>query len=884
MGAPIFRFLGLLALLAALSSCSRDAPDADARSSPERQRAAVDALDRETANSRADRVSNIHYDLYVDIASAETEFTGRVVIAFDLADASADLTIDFTGGSVEALAVNSAPTGFDYNGYFITVPGGSLAAGTNEMIIDYRRAFVRDGSGLHRFVDPEDDLTYLYSYLWPYYANRLLPSFDQPNLKAEFSLQVLAPENWTVVSMSPGESQPASDGKALWAFATTPPISTYVFSLHAGPYATWEHMAGDVPLRLMARQSLAEFVAVEEWLEITRRGMTFFENYFESPYPFAKYDQLLVPEFNIGGMENAAAVTYGEHLVQRQPSDRGERERRAGTVLHELAHMWFGDLVTHDWWNGMWLNESFATQMASLAKADVTEFDDAWHGYFTNSKSQAYYADSRVTTHPIEMPIRTTAEFHTVFDDITYEKGGSVLKQLGHLVGADNYRRGIASYMDEFAWGTTTLDDFIRHQEKVTGLDLGPWSEDWLLRSGFNTLAVASRCDGAELQSLVVTQSAPADYPFLRTHKVDIGLYMEVSGGALVAEHVIPATIEGASTEITIPPGTPCPLLVNPNHNDWAYAQILLSDSDLAVLAERLADIEDPFGRSIFIQALADRAMLGEMSIAEFTRQAMDVADGESNPRVLEQTLGLIRQSFDRMERLRPETREPLDRLLPAVEEMALRNAHFATTEDLKLLWFNLFLDVVSSYAGLGTTAALFDGRAQIDGIEMSPDRRWRLLLILSKTGAVTPEQLEDQAELDSSDYGQRQLLAVQAAVPELQAKSRWLDELQDSQSVTSLAKRRAVMGALFPATQTELQAELLDQILEAIPELSGGDLYFLRHYMTRLLTPMCRLETAEKLQGALDAYGAALDPTILRFLREAHQADAECAALRSMQ
>ena len=881
MRVKIIRKLGALALLLTLAGCTQDSAAPAATGS---DRAAVDALDRETAENRARRISNVHYDLAVDIAAAGESFAGDVTIAFDLSDVSRDLTIDFSGGSIESVALNGAPVDAGYNGFFITVPAAGLVQGPNEITIEYRRAFVRDGTGLHRFVDPEDGLTYLYTYLWPYYANRLLPSFDQPNLKAGFSLRVLAPQGWIVVSTSPGRSEPTRDGSALWTFDRTPPISTYAFSLHAGPYATWEDTAGEVPLRLMARQSLAQYVAADEWLAVTKRGMAYFNDYFQFPYPFAKYDQLIVPEFNIGGMENAAAVTYGEQYVQRQLSDRSERENRAGVVLHELAHMWFGDLVTHEWWNGMWLNESFATQMASLAKAEVTEFDDAWHGYFTNSKNRAYHRDSRVTTHPIEMPIATTAEFHTVFDAITYQKGGSVLKQLQHLVGADDYRRGIASYMKEHAWGTTTLDDFIRHQEKSSGVDLGPWTEDWLLRAGFNTLAAERDCDGGLLRSLVIMQSAPADYPHLRTHKVEIGLYTDQPGGALAATQVIPAVIKGAATDIPLPPGTPCPLLVNPNHNDWAYAQISLGDAERALLADRLARVEDPLGRSMFIQALADLAAQGEMPLADLAQQALALADNEQNARVLEQTLGLVSFAFDRMERLRPETTDDLDRLLPVAEGLALRHAHFAQSEDLKSLWFNLFLDVVSSYAGLGTTAALFDGRADIDGLALSQERRWRLLRILSKTGAAAPKLFEAEAQRDSSDYGQRQLLAVRAAAPDLAAKSRWLDELQDPQSVTSLARQRAVMGALFPASQTHLQAQLLDPILEAIPRLSGGDLYFLRHYTTSLLTPMCTMETAAKMQSALDDYGAGLDDTTLRFLREAHQADAECAALRNAQ
>ena len=349
-------------------------------------RPVADALDRETANARKARISRLGYDAHIDIAASDEELVGNLRVSFELSDAAADLTLDFTGGTLAAVTINGRREAADYNGYFLTLPAEQLRAGANTVEISYRRPYGHDGTGLHRFVDPEDGLTYLHSYLWPYYANRLLPSFDQPNLKARFKLRVTAPKDWLVVSTSPGTAQLDSCTTRLWTFAETPEISTYIFSLHAGAYKVWSDNSGEVPLRLMARQSLAEYVAVDEWFELTQKGMDFYKQYFDIAYPFAKYDQLIVPEFNIGGMENVAAVTFTERYVQRQQSSRAEREQRASTILHELAHMWFGDLVTHDWWNGMWLNESFATQMATLALAATTEFTDMWHGYFTDSK------------------------------------------------------------------------------------------------------------------------------------------------------------------------------------------------------------------------------------------------------------------------------------------------------------------------------------------------------------------------------------------------------------------------------------------------------------------------------------------------------------------
>lgn len=847
-------------------------------------RAAVDALDKPTADARKSRISNLEYDALVDITNEEA-FSGEVRIHFDLSDASSDLSVDFTGGTVSSVVVNGVASTADYNAYFITLPAGQLQPGANTVEIVYRRPYGNDGTGLHRFVDPEDGLTYLYTYLWPYYANRVLPSFDQPNLKANFSLRVLAPEGWTVVSMNPGTAGPAHAGTQLWTFAKTPKISTYVFSLHAGPYAVWSDDSGDVPLRLMARQSLAAYVPVEEWFEITQKGMDFYGRYFDIPYPFEKFDQLIVPEFNIGGMENAAAVAYTESIVQTRPSDRTDRERRASLILHELAHMWFGDLVTHDWWNGMWLNESFATQMATLALIETTEFQDQWHGYFTDSKKAAYQRDSRVTTHPIEMPVAVTDQFTELFDAITYQKGGSVLKQLQHRVGAENYRLGVSAYLKENAYGTTVLADFIGHQGKSAGIDLADWSDEWLMTTGFNTLGVEEECADEELRSLTVVQSAPGANPVLRTHEVEVALYGNVADGGLAVTHAIPVTVAGARTPVEFAAGTACPLLVNPNYRDWTYAKIAISDDDVAVLGEHLGNIEDPLSRSMFIAALFDRTMEGRMSLAAYIDQALALAETEKNVRVLQQITSSLASAVDTLQRLRPETDAVLPGVLKRIEGFSLMSAEFAETQDLKSLWLNTFLAVASSEAGIGTARALLDGEAEIAGVEISPELRWRLLILLSRHNADDIEALlQAEIENDPSDYGQRQLLGARAAAPDLANKMYWVNELQSPDVLTSLAKQRAVMSQLFPATHTGLQLEVLPQLLSSLPRMSReADPYFLASY-TGLLTPMCQPESNALMQATLDDVGDQLNPTALRFLREAHQQDVECQALRAAQ
>jgi len=887
MSISVRRSLCLCTLAAFLFGCqSSPQPSNDPDDDNTAVRPAIDALDRATADSRDRRIRKLSYEATIDIASSEQEFSGETLIRFELTNASSDLTLDFTGGSLDNISVNGAQLSPAYNGYFITLPAAALKPGANAIEIAYRRPFGHDGTGLHRFVDPEDDRTYMHSYLWPYYANRVIPSFDQPSLKARFKLQVIAPENWEVVSTMPGTARSHSAATRLWSFDETPPISTYFFSLHAGPYHIWRDDSGDVPLRLMARQSLARYVAAEEWLEITQNGMTYFQDYFDIPYPFDKYDQLIVPEFNIGGMENAAAVTYTEFYVQRQPSNLVQRERRAGTILHELAHMWFGDLVTHDWWNGMWLNESFATQMASLSLAETTDFGDQWHKYFTDSKTAAYALDSRVTTHPIELPVTSTTQFAELFDAITYQKGGSALHQLRYRIGPENYRRGVSNYLKDNAWGTTTLADFIQHHSNASGTDLSTWSKNWLTRPGFNTLGAEAVCESGIISSVIVTQTAPDEWPFLRSHHSMLALYDFNAEQKLVVMLELPIVIDGAREEIEMPGNTPCPVLLNPNFGDWTYAKIAVSDADAQLLTDYLAAIEDPLSRSMFLQSLYDKAMAGGIPIADYVRLALKLADTEQNFRVLEQLTDTLAESIHMLQRLRPETNSVLPRLLDDVEVLGLRQAEFADSQDLKRLWFDLFLDVASSRAALGTSRALLEGRTDIEGLEMSQDYRWRLLSILSKGKAYgVPELWQAEIENDSSDLGQRNLLTAQAAVPVLANKERWVDELQSPTTITNLSRQRAVMAQLFPATQTKLQLQLLTRILGALPQMSrSADTYFLSSYTASLLTPMCTAESSALMQATLDEFGAELHPTVRKFLLEAHQADVECDALRAVQ
>ena len=839
-----------------------------------------DALTHTQAMLRKSRLGGVHYNLFFDIASDQQFFSGRSILLFDLSDINTPLTIDLSGAEVDRVVVNGAEINTRYNGFFITIPVAALQIGSNEIEVEYRHRYGKDGTGLHRFTDPEDGLSYLYTYLWPYYANRLFPAFDQPNLKATFDLQVKAPAAWTVVSTAPGSVSESIDSVSTWTFATTPKMSTYVFSLHAGPYQVWEDTAGDVPMRLFARQSLAEYVAIEEWFDITRGGLDFYARYFEIPYPFGKYDQLIVPDFNIGAMENIAAVTFSEAFVQRKTSDRFEREDRAGVILHEMAHMWFGDLVTKDWWNGLWLNESFATLMANIALIESTEFTDAWHRFFTENKQAAYFKDSRVTTHPIEVPINSTAEFFSVFDAITYQKGSSVLKQLAHFVGYENHRVGVSNYLKKHAFGNTTLQDFIDAQGQAADRNLDNWSQQWLYKAGFNELAAQFECEDKRITELSIRQSAPKEYPQLRQHRVGVALY-HVTDGKLAIGKVFDVEIENAITIVKEAVGADCPAFVFPNHDDWGYARVVLDDVAIDAIDGRIQQLDDPLARSMMIRSLYDMSKSGGMPIANYVILAVKEMRQEPNILVLAQLAASISSSIDLLYRLRPESEVALAEILSVLEEDAWQFVTSEVDPDRGRLWFDLLLKSSSGTVAQDRLRSLLDGVVSLPAVQLSEDLRWNILISLSALGSADYDQLlSGERERDPSDQGQKFAIAADAARPGSSTKEFWLKQITDQASDLGLAKQRYAIFNLFPASQTSQQAEQLDFILQSLPGLSDRDPYFMSSYVSGLLRPVCTAQSVAAMATALKEGG--LDSTTELFLREAHQADAACLDLRA--
>ena len=854
-------------------------------------RPALDQLSQTQAIARKARVSDISYVLDIDLVSLVDSYQGRVTANFTLTDSDRPLEIDFTGGSVNGVVVNGETLDPDYNGYFLTLPTSALLAGRNAVVIEYVHPFDQDGTGLHRFVDPEDGRTYLYTYLWPYYSNRLFPNFDQPNLKATYELTVRAAADWQVVSSTTEDAIETDGDTKVWHFPQSEKFSSYIFSLHAGPYQIWEDMAGDVPIRLMARQSLREYVAVEEWMSYTKSGLAHYRDYFDIPYPFEKYDQVIVPDFLIGAMENVAAVTFSESYVDRGASNRFNSQRRAGTILHEMAHMWFGDLVTMNWWNGLWLNESFATLMSSIAVSQATEFDDLWHDFYLSENLTAISADNAVSTHPIEVPVVSTNDFFNVFDAITYDKGASVLNQLSHYLGREDFRLGVSNYLKKHSWENTELDDFMKSLSEQSGINLDPWAQDWMYQAGVNTIEARFSCDSNGISSFAILQTVPDDYPTLRDQRVQLGLFTTDASGSIELNTAIPIEIFGAETQVPQAIGLDCPNLALPNYQGWGYTEVSLDEvsMDTIISDNAIERIDDPLMRSMIWTSLFNAPSNGQMENSILLETLIASLPVEENDRIIRRTMATLVSNLNLLERLGGEYANELAEYGPQAEQQLwqLINAGVndeASSQSLSTLNLRLsrYIGLARSFEALGNLASLLEDATRISGLSLGQNQRWNIIQrFTARDYNGARELLAAERERDPSDAGRRSAIAAQAGLPDLNIKREWVTRILDTENPLPLSNLRAAMGSIFPTGQEELQLALLPQLTSNLSQLAlNRDNYFQQTYGRDLFSGICEQQGLEILSNAIsdsDAIGA----TLYRFMSENVQSASQCIELK---
>ncbi|KIE28021.1 aminopeptidase N [Streptomyces sp. MUSC 125] len=835
-------------------------------------------LSRDEARERAALLSVDGYEVSLDLRSAVGDgddeprtFRSVTTIRFRCNEPGTATFADLIAPSVTSVSLNGRDLdpGEVFDGARITLE--NLAA-ENELVVDARCAYSRTGEGLHRFVDPEDGEVYLYTQYEPADARRVFANFEQPDLKAPYRFEAQAPEGWTVWSNGAGE---LVDG--IWRFAETKPISTYVTCVVAGPYHyvtdSYSRVFEDgtkleIPLGAMCRKGLAPHFDAEDVFLITKQGLDFFHDHFAFPYPFGKYDQAFVPEYNLGAMENPGLVTFREEYIFRGKVTQASYEARANVILHEMAHMWFGDLVTMQWWDDLWLKESFADFMGTFGNVGATRFTDAWITFANRRKAWAYRADQLPSTHPITADIRDLQDAKLNFDGITYAKGASVLKQLVAYVGQDAFLEGARRYFKRNAYGNTRLGDLLSVLAETSGRDMTTWARSWLQTAGVNSLSPQVLLDPEDgrIAELAVVQEAPESHPEIRPHRVAVGLYRRTVEGALERYARAETDVEGPRTVVTELAGADAPELVLVNDDDLTYCKIRFDETSLATLRGHLGAITDPLARALCWSALWNLTRDALLPARAFIDLVLRFAGHESDIGVL-QTLHTWANSA-LVHYAAPQWRETGGHLLA---EGALRELRAAEPgSEHQLAWARFFASVASDEPDLKLLTELLDGTTTIEGLTVDQELRWTFLEPLAAHGAADGSALVAELARDDTASGKRHQVRCLAARPSAVVKAQAWAQVVESDVLSNALVEATISGFAQPS-QRELTAPYAEKYFAAIERMWRERSIQIGMDVVRGLFPALqdRPETLEATDAWLAAHRDAA-PALRRLVLEA--------------
>jgi len=825
-------------------------------------------LTRVEAHQRKTLVETESYAVKLDLTTGAEVFRSTSTISFT-ADAGASTFVDAITRTVHSVTLNGAELDVAAvaDGTRIQLDG---LAEHNVVTVVADHEYTNSGEGLHRFVDPVDGEVYLYSQFEVPDSRRVFAVFEQPDLKATFQFTVTAPASWVVVSNAPVLKRTETDDRAITAFAPTKRISSYITAIIAGPYQSVhsELTSSDgrtIPLGIFARASLFEFLDSDYIFDITRKGFTYFESKFGVAYPFEKYDQLFVPEFNAGAMENAGAVTFTETYIFRSKVTDAVKERRVVTILHELAHMWFGDLVTMKWWNDLWLNESFAEWASTIATAEATEWHEAWTTFQAMEKSWAYRQDQLPSTHPVVATINDLEDVQVNFDGITYAKGGSVLKQLVAWVGQDAFFAGVSQYFQKHAWGNTELHDLLSKLEATSGRELTTWSKLWLETAGVNTLRPELTVDDAGvITSFAVLQSAHPDYPTIRPHRMAIGFY-DMVDGALTRTHRLELDVDGTRTDVPELLGMERPALILLNDDDLAYAKIRLDDTSLAIAIKHLSKIENPLARSLVWGSAWDSTRDAETAPRDYVRLVLgNIATETESTTVrttLMQLLTVARVYVDPP--ARPGTIAEIGDALWSLAQQAEAGS------DSQFQFVKFFANVASTPAHVDTLRGLRDGSIALPGVEIDTDLEWELLEGLALNGAASRNEIDTALARDNTSNGQQAAARSAAALPTADDKRSAFDSLVESDELPNVVVRMTTMGYTHVNDPASLE-HLVQPYFDALIEVWSSRTHAISEYIVLGLypAPLASQQLVDATRAWLDANGDAA-PALRRLVTE---------------
>jgi aminopeptidase N len=783
----------------------------------------VPNLTRDDARVRADLLHVDSYQIYLNLTAgdgtpSDRTFRSRSEIHFSAGTTGSSTFIDLIAESIESATLNGQS--IDTSTY-TTGDGLVIAdlAEQNVLVIDATCLYTNTGEGLHRFVDPVDKEVYLYSQFETADAKRMYACFDQPDLKATFTVTATVASHWTVIANGAVTGVDEHEGRKSWHFATTARMSPYITALIAGPYHQVRRTHDGIDLGLFCRESLAEHLDADELFTITAQGFDWFHANFGVRYAFGKYDQLFVPEFNAGAMENAGAVTFREDYVFRSKVTEARYERRAETILHEMAHMWFGDLVTMRWWDDLWLNESFATYASVLCQVSATKFTGAWTTFANVEKTWAYRQDQLPSTHPIatDAPDVQTAEVN--FDGITYAKGASVLKQLGAYVGVDAFLAGLRNYFADHAFGNTTLTDLLAALEQSSGRDLSSWSKLWLETTGINTIRADFElaADGT-YQRIALVQSAPdgnSKDNVLRPHRLAVGAYDLNGNGVLVRTARVELDVSGERSDITELVGTAQPALLLVNDDDLTYAKVRLDERSLAFLVDGgLSQLADSLPRGLIWAAAWDMVRDGELATRDYLALVLTNIDAETDIGVVQSVQRQVRRALEVYA-----NPADVDGSWARWADKTVASMRAAEPgSDHQLAWVHAFL-AASTPDKAHAVRDLLSGAEQLPGLSLDTDLRWSFLLTLAALGASSEDEITAAADADPSAAGARYAASARASIPTAEAKAQaWIQATEDD-SITN-ATQEAIIGGFAHPSQGALLTPYVEKYFATIGDV----------------------------------------------------------------
>ena len=778
---------------------------------------------RAEAAERSAHLKVESYELTLDLTVGDEIFTSLTKIKFSCNKLGYDSFIDAVGKSIISATLNGQAldtTNYDGESIFL-----NNLANDNELIIHMNGEYSNTGEGLQRSVDPVDNQVYIYSQGETAFIRKMYPCFDQPDLKATFNLSVIAPNHWQVISNNPvKEKTELSDNKNRWQFTTTPRISTYITALIAGPY----HFVQDkyegkkvVPLGIYCRKSLAQYLDPDDIFLITKQGFAYFEGVFGLEYPFEKYDQIAVVDFNWGAMENAGAVTFLERLlVFRSKVTERMYNARANTILHEMAHMWFGNLVTMSWWDDLWLNESFAEWSSYLALVEGTRFKNSWTVFNQERKNWAYRQDQLSSTHPI---VTDMIDIDTVagnFDGISYAKGASVLQQLVAHVGRDNFIQALQKYFAKHAYKNTNLNDLLEQLTKASGKDLTTWVKSWLQSAGVNTLRAEIKANGDQYEEIWVVQEVPTmpkDSTQLRPHRMAVGLY-DLVGEKIKLRKSVEIDVSGEKTKVSaLANEKVCDLLLL-NDQDLTYAKIRFDERSINTLKNHLGKIEDPLTRALCWSATWDMLRDGELSATDFIEIALSGLASEPEIATLTIISGQLATAVELYSN--PKKRDGARLRVGNAFEKMIATATPGGDHQLQLV--KSFTSFASSAEHNDLLKDFLAGK--LPGLKIDPEMRWSLVIALSERGLLSDDQLTEQLKLDQTLTGELSYQTALAARPTQAAKAAVWQELTTAELSTS--QREAKLAGFVRPLHRPLLAAFVDPYFELLLEIWGKKSY----------------------------------------------------------